>query len=334
MLRLFSFLLGLWCCLSATQLQAQDPVFSQFYAAPLQLNPAFAGITNAPFITVNYRNQWSGFNNFQTYVTYAASFSQFIEGMNSGIGLMVQADDAGDGIYRNTRVSAIYSYKVQVNDDFSVKFGIEGTAAQNRLAWDKLVFPDQIDPTGEINFPTNEEAPTDFTTNYLDLSTGILAYSKRFYGGLTLKHINTPDESLLALNSNINSGLPVRMTIHAGAELPLSPGNRGAASMFVSPNIMYVRQGDFGQVNAGAYLGFGSFFAGAWYRHAFSNGDAAIALVGVQKGPMKFGYSYDLTISGLSNAVTGGTHEFSFVINLDQNKPRRTDYNDCFQIFR
>jgi len=72
--------------LFTSEAKAQDPVFSQFYAAPLQLNPAFAGNTYAPFITVNYRNQWSGFNDFKTYVTYAASFSQFIEGMNSGVG--------------------------------------------------------------------------------------------------------------------------------------------------------------------------------------------------------------------------------------------------------
>ncbi len=334
MLRQILLFISFYIFFSINEVKAQDPVFTQFYAAPLQLNPAFAGNTYAPFITVNYRNQWSGFNSFKTYVTYAASFSQFIEGMNSGIGLMVQSDDAGDGIYKNTTVSAIYSYKVQVNRDFAIKFGIEGSAVQNTLNWNKLVFPDQIDPTGEVNFPTNEIAPDNLTKSYLDLSTGILAYSKQFYGGITIKHLNTPDESLFAINSNINSGLPVRLSIHGGAQFPLFGDNKGNSNSFISPNIMFVKQGDFGQVNAGTYFGFGAFFAGAWYRHAFSNGDAAIGLVGFQKGVMKFGYSYDFTVSGLSTGVTGGTHEFSFIINLDQNRPRRTDYNDCFEIFR
>ncbi len=334
MLRQILLFLMFFTIFSINDVKAQDPVFSQFYAAPLQLNPAFAGNTYAPFITINYRNQWSGFNNFNTYNTYAASFSQFIEGINSGIGLMIQSDDAGDGIYKNTRVSAIYSYKVQVNKEFAIKFGIEGTAVQNTLDWNKLVFPDQIDPTGEINFPTNEIAPDNFTNNYLDLSTGFLAYSKQFYGGVTIKHLNTPDESLFTTNSNINSGLPVRLSIHAGSQFPLFADSRGNSKTFVSPNIMFVKQGDFGQINAGSYFGFGAFFAGAWYRHAFSNGDAAIGLVGFQKGVMKFGYSYDFTISGLSLGVTGGTHEFSFIINLDQNRTKKTDYNDCFEIFR
>lgn len=330
MLRQILFITIAFFFLSTIEVKGQDPVFSQFYAAPLQLNPAFAGNTYAPFITINYRNQWSGFNNFKTYVTYAASFSQYIEGMNSGIGIMVQSDDAGDGIYKSSRVSAIYSYKIQVNKEFFLKFGLEGTAVQNRLDWSKLVFPDQIDPTGEVNFPTLEVAPANLTKNYLDLSMGILAYSKYFYGGLTVKHLNTPDESLLGINDNINSGLPVRFSLHAGAQLELAAGNTKA---FISPNIMYVKQGEFGQVNAGAYVGFGSFFAGGWYRHALKNGDAAIGLVGFQKGVMKIGYSYDFTISGLSSA-SGSTHEFSLVINLDQNRPRRTDYNDCFEMFR
>ena len=84
MLRQLFLFLSIISFLFINEVKGQDPIFSQFYAAPLQLNPAFAGNTYAPFIAVNYRNQWSGFNNFQTYNTYAASFSQFVEGLNSG----------------------------------------------------------------------------------------------------------------------------------------------------------------------------------------------------------------------------------------------------------
>ena len=41
-------------------LQAQDPQFSQYYAAPLYLNPAFTGSEMLPRIGANYRNQWPG----------------------------------------------------------------------------------------------------------------------------------------------------------------------------------------------------------------------------------------------------------------------------------
>ena len=62
---------------------------------------------------------------------------------------------------------------------------------------------------------------------------------------------------------------------------------------------MFIKQGDFGQLNVGAYAGFGVVFAGVWYRQALSNPDAVIFLVGVKKGIFKFGYSYDVTVSGL-----------------------------------
>ena len=39
-------------------LKAQDPQFTQFYANPLYLNPAFAGTARCPRICMNYRNQW------------------------------------------------------------------------------------------------------------------------------------------------------------------------------------------------------------------------------------------------------------------------------------
>ena len=39
---------------------AQDIQFSQYYAAPLYLNPALAGINQIGRAGINYRNQWFG----------------------------------------------------------------------------------------------------------------------------------------------------------------------------------------------------------------------------------------------------------------------------------
>ncbi|HRX13148.1 MAG TPA: type IX secretion system membrane protein PorP/SprF, partial [Draconibacterium sp.] len=47
---------------------SQDVSFSQFFANPLHLNPAFSGSVGIPRIALQYRNQWHGFNNaFTTY---------------------------------------------------------------------------------------------------------------------------------------------------------------------------------------------------------------------------------------------------------------------------
>ncbi len=43
-----------------SDIKAQDAEFTQFYAAPLNLNPALTGAGKCHRITTNYRNQWSG----------------------------------------------------------------------------------------------------------------------------------------------------------------------------------------------------------------------------------------------------------------------------------
>ena len=71
-------------CLSAESF-AQDPAFSQFYANPLYLNPALAGSANCPRVILNYRNQWPGIA--ATYVTYSASYDQYVDAIQGGIGV-------------------------------------------------------------------------------------------------------------------------------------------------------------------------------------------------------------------------------------------------------
>jgi type IX secretion system PorP/SprF family membrane protein len=146
-----------------------------------------------------------------------------------------------------------------------------------------------------------------------------------------MKHLNTPNESLLGINDNLNTGLPMRFTVHGGAQIKVREGNKRKSAAFISPNIMFIKQGDFGQLNVGAYGSMGFVFAGIWYRQAFTNPDATILLVGVQKGIFKIGYSYDVTVSGLSG-YTGGSHEISLTLNFERD--RGIDYSDCFQLFR
>ena len=315
---------------------SQDPIYSQFYAAPIQLNPAFAGNTVGPHISLNYRNQWPSLNG--AYKTYSVAYSQFVPRMNSGFGLMLLSDDAGDGLLKTNKASAVFAYKVQVNRDFFFKLGSEVSLVQSRLDWNRLVFFDQIDEElgftspGGTPFPTSEIQPDNLNLTYMDISAGLLAVTPMFYAGITVKHLNTPDESFLGINDNLNTGRPLRLTLHAGSEFELPFGNTFLPRSFVSPGVMFVKQGDFGQINAGSLVKVGFVYGGAWYRHTFSNGDAVIFVAGVEQGAFKIGYSYDLTVSALGQGRTGGSHEISLIINLDD--PNRKDYNDCLNLFR
>ncbi len=313
---------------------AQDPIFTQFYAAPLQMNPAFAGTAQAPFIAANYRMQYPSFASGAAYSTFAVSFDQALNRSNSSIGFSVMTDDAGQGILKKTFASAIYSYKVNIREDVQAKIGVEAGLIQTNLDWDKLRFFDQIDPiTGFENpRPSAEVRPTELNKTLFDLSTGFLINAKNFYVGLSGKHLATPNEGFLNVNQNLRVGLPIRWSFHTGYEITVREGSRRHPKVFVTPSVLAVKQGDFVQVVGGAYAGFGPLFTGLWYRQTASNPESLIFTVGFKQEYFKIGYSYDFPIGGLGS-LTGGSHELSVTINLDPS-PKRYDLNDCYQMFR
>ncbi len=316
---------------------AQDPIFSQYYAVPLQINPAFAGSAFAPRFGLAYRQQWQGFD--RAYQTYAVFYEQRISKMNSGIGFHLEGDNAGNGIYKTNRFSVHYSYRLMITEELGVKIGVEAGAYQSRLDWEKLIFPDQIDPIGGYTELTLENRPDLLTTTRLDLSSGLLLFGRNFWAGFALKHLNTPNETLLLVNNNLARGLPLRYTLHGGMDITLREGNKNNPETFISPNLLYVSQGPYQQLNAGAYAGIGKFFAGAWMRHTIDqNVDAAIILLGFKYDIYKIGFTMDATLSRLSR-VSGGTYELTMSFLLDQNKylkkkNKLPDTSECPKFFR
>lgn len=308
---------------------AQDPIFSQFYAMPLQINPGFAGTALAPRAGIAYRNQWTGFKS--AYRTYAAFYEQSLDRLNSGIGFHLEGDNAGDGIYKTNRFSAIYAYRLKVNEWIALKLGIEMGVQQVNLNWDKLLFPDQLDAINGISYNTEEIRPDMTNRADLDVSSGLLLLSKKFYLGVGLKHLNTPSQSILRLKDNLVPGLPIRYTFHGGTELLVKRGNKRQEPSFVSPNFLLVAQGPYKQLNVGAYANLGSIFTGAWFRHTFRNSDAIILLAGFKEGPFKIGISYDATVSSLANNA-GGT--FEVTLGLIFREKKRIDINDCTRMFQ
>jgi len=69
--------------LSSGKLLAQDAQFSQFYAAPLIINPALTGNTIQDRFSLNYRNQWPAVPNSKAFTTYAFSYEHNFDDYNS-----------------------------------------------------------------------------------------------------------------------------------------------------------------------------------------------------------------------------------------------------------
>ena len=310
------------CTFSSNDLKAQDPEFTQFYANPMYLNPAFAGSTRCPRLVFNYRNQWPGISG--TYITYSASYDQHVDAISGGLGVLVTSDQAGNGTINTTNASVIYSYYLPVTKSFSIKVGVQATYAQKSVDWTKLTFGDMIDnKLGFVN-GTNE-IPSNKTASNVDFSAGILGYSNSFFIGGSAHHLLEPNESLMGGDSP----LPMKITGHAGAIIPMGKQshrsrrrrrrNRNALpESSISPNVLYQKQKDFQQLNLGLYVTKGPIVGGLWYR----NKDSFIVLVGLQTTNFRLGYSYDVTISKLSNA-SAGSHELSMTVQFNCRPKRK-----------
>jgi type IX secretion system PorP/SprF family membrane protein len=260
------FILALLITSAAIELRAQDPAFTQFYANPLYLNPAFAGSVRCPRFALAYRNQWPNIQG--TYSTYSASYDQHVDALSGGIGIMAWADDAGKGTLKTQSYSGIYSYQLNVSRTFSIKAGFQATYQTKKLDWTKLNFGDQIDDRNGFIYKTLEQNP-DNKSGIFDVSAGFLGFTKRYFFGFAAHHITQPNESVLG--SNGNSPLPRKFTGHAGAMIPLGNIQNEA---FISPNILFMKQNNFQQLNLGLYFQKGPFLGGIWYR----NQDAFIQL--------------------------------------------------------
>ncbi|MBL4578319.1 MAG: type IX secretion system membrane protein PorP/SprF [Flavobacteriales bacterium] len=318
-LKLFALLL---LATISSQVSAQDPQFTQFFANPLYLNPAFTGSTKCSRLVMNYRNEWPALSG--TFITSSVSYDQPVDALDGGLGLLITHDKAGGGTLNTISSSFLYSYYTEIGDNFSIRAGFQVGYMQKRLNWEKLTFGDMIDPRYGFIYET-AETKVNNTKGNLDISTGMVGYSKKYFGGIAVHHLTQPGEGFIDQD---NARLPFKISIHAGAIIPLDEQKE----LKFAPNIVFQQQQDFQQLNLGFYLRKGPLYGGLWYRQAERNSDSFILLTGIQMGDLRFGYSYDITLSRLSTA-SAGSHELSTIVKFGCNKPKTKRWKEppCFE---
>lgn len=305
-------------------LDAQDAHFSQFYANPMYLNPAFAGVSKCPRLNLNYRNQYPVLN---VYQTYSASFDQYVEPLNGGVGIMLMRDEAGDGAFSTTDASLVYSYHLKASRKFSILAGFQGTYRQIAIDWESFTFPDEIDPYYGFVRETSEPNPGSNTVSAFDLTAGLIGYTERFYFGFVASHLTQPDVSFF-----VQDRLPLKFTAHMGFTIPL--GRKRLVTdlqNYLIPNIVYQVQGPYDQITTSLAFSRGDFKGGLGFRSSTTNPDALVILVGYTplEGNWGFGYSYDYTISSIANNF-GGAHEISLSYQLPcRTRVKRTKAISC-----
>ena len=307
--------------------QAQDPHFSQFYNAPMQLNPALTGLLAGDTRAVmNYRSQWSSVAT--PFRTMAGSVDvKLLEELTKkdvfGVGLFVINDVAGEVDLRNVQVGLSFAYNKDMNGkrNHFIGIGAQYLISQQSFNYTKLRFESQFD--GEIIDPSaaSGEVLPNNNFQYFDFNAGI-SWSYRpnkqraFYAGGSLSHLNSPKVSFF---EDIQERLKMKYTFYAGAEFKVTP------NISFIPRSVVLMQGPAKEINFGATMKFAvgnsnshedqtSISFGTMHRWK----DAQVIIMRYDYNDVGISFSYDVNTSNLNIPSKGrGAVELAVIFNSD-----------------
>jgi len=224
--------------------KAQDIHFSQFWNAPLELNPALAGISNADVRFMGaYKNQWASVP--VGYTTFTGAYDRKWNKFNNsteqfGYGLLFHHDQAGDSQWSLLNISGMMSYARKLTRGVYASVGGQVGFGQRSFEIQNLTFDNQYN--GEF-FDPRELTGESFTSTskmYFDSNVGLnirlqkdqlkpkhrltdfderIDTRTRLDIGLGIHHLNTPSQSFYE-DSEIN--IPIRFDIYGLGVLKVS----------------------------------------------------------------------------------------------------------------
>ena len=307
---------------AATRSSAQSMHFSQYYNAPLLLNPANTALMPEYDyrIGVNYRNQWS---TLPVPFNTTSAFGDFKIGGNAenghpnwlGIGLAIFSDKAGSGDLSLLQYQGSLAYHLHLSPRSLLSFGAMGSRVQRSVDFDKLTYDVQWDGFNfNKRYPTGEKFGL-LKTGYTSVAAGFnLSFfpNEGLYfkigGGFT--NINKPNESFYDKTN------PIGLRPTANIEFVIKAGS----DVIFTPSIYYTTQNSAYEAIAGGYTRINmnherdskasQLILGLFDRW----GDAVIGVAGYQFGGVQIMANYDMTMSTLTpyNGSYGAL-EFSLI---------------------
>jgi type IX secretion system PorP/SprF family membrane protein len=315
---------------------SQDIHFSQFFSAPLFLNPSNTGDFEGDYrAALNNKNQWNTFTN--AYSSFAGSIDAgfddvFISQSRSGIGLQINNDIAGDGRFRTTQLYLNFAYQLNVDktQKFRLGLGLAGGYVMHGINLNNLYFGNQYD--GER---FNENLPSDEVLinqkmSYPDFGTGAKLKYKynhklNFELGFSAYHLLQPKRSFI---ENSEMFLPIKYSTILFAEYQLKE------DLFLEAHALHMVQQKHNEVDVGGIfrldynpLDLQSIYFGGLVRAK----DAGIIVFGFKYHNFKICFNYDINFSKLSTISRGkGGAEFSIIYVFFKPRPfQAPDYKKC-----
>jgi type IX secretion system PorP/SprF family membrane protein len=317
--------------------QAQNIHFSQYEAPQSFLNPALTGQFNGDWRAGgSIRDQWRSISN--PYKSFIGFYDQHFYHYNKEInaGLIYLYDQSGAAKLTAHKLYLSLAYPIRRGRS-TISIGVQPGVVIKYYDHSQLTYPSQYDDeTGYFNPDlVNYENENDYRQIvYFDLNAGLLWKFNlpKFKPtlGFAVFHLTTPNESFSkSTDKKYQNELKSRQVIHGNATIGIK------RDLYLKPSFAFHDQNTANMFMIGSDIGkkflknqsiVKEVFAGVYIRNGYArNTDAIIPVFGFQFNNWRFGWSYDVNVSGLDVATeTKGAYELSIIYTAPSSLPKHT----------
>jgi type IX secretion system PorP/SprF family membrane protein len=292
-------LLSMLFLLSFSKVIAQtEPMYSQYMFNMLNVNPAYAGSRSVPSLTSLFRKQWMGIRG----APQTSSISLDMPMNNDKIGIGIQLLDDRLGVERTTGAQLNYAYRAPVSNNGILAMGIRVGLLNYRANYSQL-----------FTIRPNDPAYYQNVSGFLPAAgAGIYYMTDKFYVGASV-----PSLLQTKLNSDQQAEVKSKVSnLHFFATM---------GTVLKISDDLNLKHSVLMKSVSGAPIQF-DFNSNLWLQDriaigfSYRTGDAIMGMLEYQLNEkLRFGYSYDYTISNL-NPYNLGTHEAMIRYEFSKDK--------------
>lgn len=283
----------------------QQGVYSNFLMSDYFYNPAIAGSKNVHTASINYRNQWMGFEDAP--VNMAANFNGSYKNRGkAGYGASIISEKAGltnsTGIYLN------YAHHFKLTETLKLGFGVQPGYIQYRVRLYDAKIADQGDEllTGSV-----------YSANAIDVNAGFHLYSKKFFVMGSVQHLLGKQIQFTSYNSN----LTFHYNAIAGYNFLFKKKN-----FELQPSVMVKYTSPVPVQWTGMLKG--TFNQKYWVGLIYRSDDAVGVSLGMTiKERLNIGYGYDYSVSDIRK-YNSGSHELMLSFIITKKRPTLDEQDD------
>lgn len=328
----FKGLIILLSILCFQELIAQDARYSQFYASPLTLNPAFTGLNSARYrVSTLFRSQGTSLSSpFTTYSSnYDMNFGKRAFAREYfGVGFSVLNDFLGGGAIVNNQFTASGAFHKILSRRHLLSGGLQlGVSSMSIRNYQDLTMPDNHNGYAYTQGFNNDPNLRVNGKPMFDANIGILHLGKigrnNIFSGISIYHL-VPMKSGL---HNVSTNNYRRFTVHGGYKYKILEVYK------LTPHFIFNSQGPSSELNIGlnfencipdsknpdAVFSFGTYFRINGGPNDGLTGGAANALIfiaGMSIQDFNMGISYDANMSDIS-AISNSLYAWELTLSYD-----------------